>query len=85
MPAQRGARRAVTAVLRVKWIQGLSARQIAQRLGIRRPTVAESGRRAQTAGLSWPLPAPLDETALERRLFTPPANRANTSFTPVRR
>jgi hypothetical protein len=71
MPAQRGARRAVTAVLRVQWNQGLRDRQIAQRLGIRRPTVAECGRRAQSAGLSWPLPAALDETALERRVLAP--------------
>ena len=71
MPAQRLAMRHVTAVLRLKWSQGLSDRKIAQSLGISRPTVAEYVRRAQSAGLSWPLPASLDETALERRLFPP--------------
>jgi transposase len=71
MPAQRLAMRHVTEVLRLKWGQGLSDRKIAQRLGISRPTVAESVRRAQTAGVSWPLPATLDETALERLLFPP--------------
>jgi hypothetical protein len=41
MPAQRIARRHVTAVLRLKWSQGLSDRKMAQRLGSSRPTVAE--------------------------------------------
>src|SRR5262245_43371707 len=71
MPAQRLAMRHVTEVLRLKWSQGLSDRKIAQSLGISRPTVAEYVRRAQAASLSWPLPATLDETALERLLFPP--------------
>ena len=37
-----------------------------------RNTVAEYLRRAEVAGLSWPLPEGLDEAALERRLFPPP-------------
>jgi len=44
---------------------------MAQRLGISRPTVAESVRRAQAAGVSWPLSPTLDEAAVERRLFPP--------------
>jgi transposase len=35
--------------------------------------VASYGHRAQAAGLSWPLPAGLDEAALEACLFPPPA------------
>jgi transposase len=69
MPAQRLAMRQVHEVLCLKWGQGLSERQIAQSLGISRPTVAAYGRRAQAAGLSWPLPETCDEGALERRLF----------------
>jgi DNA-binding CsgD family transcriptional regulator len=38
--------RQVYEVLCLKWVQGLSARQIAQSLGISRPTVAEYVRRA---------------------------------------
>jgi transposase len=71
MPAQRLSMRHVTEVLRLKWGQGLSDRKIAQSLGISRPTVAEYGRRAQAAGLSWPMPATLDETAVERLLLPP--------------
>ncbi len=40
--------------LRLQWDPGLSARKIAQRLGISRPAVAEYVRRAQAAGMSWP-------------------------------
>jgi len=69
MPAQRLAMRQVHEVLRLKWGQRLSERKIAQSLGISRPTGAEYVRRAQAAGLSWPLPATCDEGALERLLF----------------
>ena len=74
MPAQRLSMRHVREVLRLKWACGLRDRKMAHRLRVSRPTVAEYGRRAQAAGLSWPLPDALDETALERRLFAPAAN-----------
>jgi transposase len=79
MPAQRLSMRQVREVLRLKWACGLSDRKIAQSLRVSRPTVAEYVRRAQAAGLSWPLPDALDETALERRLF------ATAATTPVAR
>ena len=69
MPAQRLAMRQVYEVLRLKWGQGLSDRKIAHSLGMSRPAVAEYVRRAQAAGLSWPLPETYDEGALERLLF----------------
>ena len=77
MPAQRLAMRQVREVLRLKWAIGLSERKIAHGLGISRPTVAEYVRRAQAAGLSWPLPTLLDEAALEQLLFPalPPNGR----------
>ena len=54
---------------------GRSARQIGPSVGVGRSTVAEYLRRAEVAGLSWPLPEGLDDETLERRLFppTPPA------------
>jgi len=64
--------RKIKEVLRLKWAQGLSHRQIAKACGIGRPTVTEYLRRATDAGLSWPLPSDLDEAELERRLFPPP-------------
>src|SRR3989442_629789 len=62
MPAQRLSMRQVREVLRRKWACGLSDRKMAQSLRVSRPTVAEYVRRAQAAGLSWPLPDTLDET-----------------------
>jgi transposase len=61
--------RQVREVLRLKWACGLSDRKIAQSVRISRPTVAEYVRRAQAAGLAWPLPDALDDVVLERRLF----------------
>lgn len=69
MPAKRLSMRQVREVLRLKWVCGLSDRQIARSLRISRPTVAQYLQRAKVAGLSWPLPEDLDNEALERRLF----------------
>jgi transposase len=83
MPAQRLAMRQVYEVLRLKWGQGLSERKIAQSLGISRPAVAEYVRRAQAAGLSWPLPTTCDAGALERLLFpSAPARSPATHVVP---
>ena len=81
MPAQRFAMRQVYEVLRLKWGQGLSERKIARSLGMSRPAVAEYGRRAQAAGLAWPLPATCDAGALERLVF--PSRPARTPATPI--
>lgn len=63
--------RRVREVLRLKWGLGLSARQVARSCGLAHPTVFSYVRRAEACGLSWPLPASLDDEALERRLFPP--------------
>jgi transposase len=71
--------RQVKEVLRLKWACGLSDRQIAQSLRISRPTVTQYVRRLKAAGLSWPLPEDVDDTALESKLFatTTPVPTAN--------
>jgi hypothetical protein len=61
--------RKIKEVLRLCWAHGLSKRKTARSCGISRPAVDEYLRRAEEAGLSWPLPADLDEGALERLLF----------------
>jgi len=61
--------RQIHEVLRLKWAAGLSERQIARSLGLSRPTVAAYVRRAQMAGVSWPLPDEIDAATLEQRLF----------------
>jgi transposase len=73
--------RQVYEVLRLKWDQGLSPRKIAPSLGISRPMVAEYVRRAQAAGLSWPLPPTCDAEALGRLLF--PSVSARAPATPL--
>lgn len=62
--------RRIREVLRLQ-AAGLSRRQIAKSCGIARSTVAEYLKRVETAGLSWPLPEVLDDTALEAKLFPP--------------
>jgi transposase len=61
-------------VLRLKWEQTLTNRQIAESCRIARSTVREYLERAARAGLAWPLSAELDDVALElERLLFPPA------------
>lgn len=72
MPQPRVSMRKIHDILRLQ-AAGLSARQIAASVSLARSTVAECLRRAQRAGLGWPLPEALDEAALERQLYPPPA------------
>jgi len=72
MPGQRLSMRQVREVLRLKHVCGHSGHQIASMVGISRYTVAEYLRRAGVVGLTWPVPAELDDAALERKLFSPP-------------
>lgn len=71
MPAKRLSMRKIKEVLRLRWECQQSQRQIAVQCAISRPCVNDYVRRAQEAGLSWPLPESLDEAQLERLLFPP--------------
>ena len=79
MPAKRLSMRKIKDVLRLCWGQGLSKRKAAGSCGVSRPTVDEYLRRAEAAGLSWPLPAEMDDGALERLLFPPPPALPDTA------
>ena len=68
MPAERLTMRKIREILRMNAL-GLSTRQIGHSLQVARSSVGEYLKRAAAAGLSWPLPEALDETAIERRLF----------------
>ncbi len=68
MPRKRLPVRKTTEVLRLR-ATGMSARQIARSVGVARITVAEYCRRADAAGVSWPLPDGLDDDALDALLF----------------
>ena len=79
MPAKRLSMRKIKDVLRLCWGQGLSKRQAARSCGISHPAVDEYLRRAEAAGLGWPLPAELDDGSLERLLFPPPPALLDTA------
>ena len=68
MPRKRLPMRKVAEVLRLR-AAGMSGREIARSVGTARSTVAEYCRRADEAGVSWPLPEVLDEEGLEALLF----------------
>jgi transposase len=63
--------RKIGEVLRLR-AAGFNVRDIARSAGTGKTTVYEYLARAEAAGLRWPLPPELDETALEARLFPPP-------------
>ena len=73
MANKRKSMRKVREVLRLAQEAGLNQRQVARSLSLSPTTVGEYLRRAETAGLSWPLPPELDEAQLEARLYPLPA------------
>jgi len=71
--------RKIKDVLRLKFESGFANRKIARSCKVSHSTVADYLQRAEAAGLKgWPLPADLDETGLEARLF-PPTETADPS------
>jgi transposase len=83
MPTQRLSMRRIRDVLRLRHAQGLTERLIARTLGVSNGVVHSYLRRARLAGLTWPLPEGLDDEALERLLFPPPAPAAQSPSRPV--
>lgn len=61
--------RKIREVLRLKLGEKRSQREVAAACSMGAGTVWEYVRRAAEAGLGWPLPEDLDDTALERKLF----------------
>jgi len=69
--------RMIREILRLFHQNGVSQKKISRSLGCARSSVADYLKRAQAAGLSWPLPPELeDEELLEKHLFGPPAETA---------
>lgn len=81
MGADRLPMRQIHEILRLKHEGRLSCRAIARACGVGVGTVSEYVRRAQRAGLAWPLPPELDEATLEARLF-PPAETGREQVPP---
>ena len=72
MPGVRTSMRKIREVLRLR-ASGLTVAAIARSLGIASGTVWTYATRLQAAGLAWPLPSDLDDTALEQLVYPPPA------------
>jgi len=72
MPTERLSMRRIRDLLRLTFENGLTNRQVAASLGLSKGAVNMYLRRARTAGLGWPLPDGLSDTALERLLFPGP-------------
>jgi transposase len=61
--------RKIREILRLRWECKLSYRAIARSCAIGTSSAHECVRRAEQAGLSWPLPEELDDEALDQRLY----------------
>src|SRR5437899_5299931 len=72
MPAERLSMRQIREVLRLRFASELPQRGIAKSLGLSQGAVSGYLSRARAAGVSWPLPADLDDEQLEGLLFPPP-------------
>jgi transposase len=74
--------RKIREVLRLKFGCGQSIRDISQSCSIGKSTVSDYLLRASAAGLSWPLPESVDDTALERLLFPSMGTVRKNRFVP---
>jgi hypothetical protein len=68
MPMERMSMRRVRDCLRLK-SAGISAREIARRLGVASSTVRLTLRRCERADIAWPLAPDISDAVLEERLF----------------
>jgi len=87
LPARRLSTRRIKEVLRLKYELGLGQRQIARSCSIGQAPVNDYLRRAEVAGLRWPLTDEWDDDRIERELFgrrsqpsTPPSQRTLPDF-----
>ncbi len=71
LPTKRLSMRKIKEVLRLRFELGLGQRQIARSCSIGHGTLYEYLKRAQAAGVGWPLPEGWDDRQLEEALFGP--------------
>jgi transposase len=69
--------RKVREIMRLRFEQGLTPREVSVAVGVPFTTAGDQLRRAMAAGLSWPLPEAMSDAELEAALFrrdpVPPA------------
>jgi transposase len=73
--------RKIREILRLKWELKLSNRQVARSVHVSHSTVREYVRRAEQAGLAWPLPEEMGDRELRVRLF--PTKQADQKQRPL--
>jgi len=88
VPEKRLPMRRIREVLRLLFEAKLNERQIAKICSVGKGTVRRYLKRIAGAGLSWPLPAELDDATLEQRMFPPPppaapGSRPSPDFTVI--
>ncbi len=81
MPAKRLSMRKLKEVLRLTYRSHLSQRQIARSLSISKTSVNKYLELAQAAGITWPLPDGMDDTALTKALFPGSLSSWSQQFT----
>lgn len=69
MSRRRSSMRKIKDVLRLKFESKLKNRQIGRSLNISHSTVRDYLEKAESAGVSWPIPEEWDDAELEKRLF----------------
>jgi transposase len=72
--------RKIKEIIRLKFGVGLSLRAIQQSLNVSYGTVSNYIRRAEQAGLGWPLPPDIDERTLARLLFPSAGSQGHQGF-----
>ena len=70
--------RKVREVFHLKHAVGLSYRKISAATGASKTQASDYVRRAALAGITWPVPPGMDDTALERLLFPAADGGVNT-------
>jgi len=88
MAGKRLSMRKIREILRLRWGEGLSLRQVAMSVGASPSTVHDFECRARAARLGWPEAEGLDEEDLEGMLFAPegpPGERSGPDFEEVHR
>lgn len=78
MAKERLSMRKIREILRLHFELKLGKKPIGRVCSVSPSTVIDYVRRAEEAGLGWPLPDDLDDTSLEARLFQAPRNPRTT-------
>jgi IS30 family transposase len=76
MPAERIDMRGAREIIRLK-SSCVSTHEIARQLGLARSTVWETLKRAENAGLAWPLPEDMNDAVLDACALARDARRPN--------